>query len=93
MKKTNAPLVMIEESQIGTAGLSWELIQIHVVQKFTGKSFGLSPLLSTTNLASVYFGRHLISLQVEVHMFSITITNMPVMIMHVLMALRVLLYM
>lgn len=83
---------MIEESQTGTAGLSWELIQIHVVQRFTGKSLGLSPFLSTTNLASMYFGRHLISLQVEVHMFSITITNMSVMIMNVLMTLRVLSY-
>lgn len=77
--KTNVPLVMIEEeSQIGTAGLIWELIQIHVVQRFTGKSFGLSPPLSTTHLASVYFGRHQPSSR-SAH--SIIITNMSVMIM------------
>lgn len=57
----NTLLVMIERlSYIGTVILSWEVIQIHLAQRFSGKNlpFGLCLLPSTTlksNLSWVYW--------------------------------------
>lgn len=70
---------MIERlTQIGTGGCIWELIQIHLVQRFNGKNVAVWTESASINNPSVKSSQgswRLISPQIEVYMFSIIVTS------------------